>query len=69
MVSRKGDATFHRVRPLNARGLEVFEIKPVLLGGSPTDPANKALVTRREHIQLVRYWNGIIAGLRKPRCD
>jgi hypothetical protein len=48
-----------------ARGLEIFEIKPVILGGSPSDPSNKRLLTRDEHVQLVRYWNGVIAGLRR----
>jgi hypothetical protein len=25
-------------------GKEIFQIKPVILGGSPTDPANKAVL-------------------------
>jgi len=43
---------------------EVFEIKPVILGGSPTDPGNKIVLTRDEHIKTVLYWNRIIAELR-----
>ena len=27
-------------------GKEIFEIKPIILGGSPTDPANKSALTR-----------------------
>ena len=46
-------------------GKEIFEIKPVILGGSPTDPANKVVLTREEHIEAVRYWNRIIAELKK----
>lgn len=32
-------------------GKEIFEVKPIILGGSPTDPANKALLTRQQHIE------------------
>jgi len=46
-------------------GLEIVEIKPVILGGSPTDPANKARLTRSQHIEAVRYWNKIIQDLRR----
>lgn len=51
----------------NARGKEVFEIKPVILGGSPTDLQNKTLLTRDEHIKAVVYWNGFIRELRKKK--
>ena len=46
-------------------GKEIHEIKPVILGGSPTDPANKTLLTRQQHIEAVRYWNRLIRDLRK----
>lgn len=45
-------------------GKEFFEIQPVILGGSPTDPANKTILTRAQHIQAVRYWNKIIHEIR-----
>ena len=45
--------------------MEVFEVTPVMLGGSPTDPSNKVLLTREEHIAAVRYWNGVIRELRQ----
>lgn len=48
-------------------GKEIFEIKPVMLGGSPTDPANKTALTRQQHIEAVRYWNKIISDLRKQQ--
>lgn len=48
-------------------GKEIFEIQPVILGGSLTDPANKTVLTRRQHIEAVRYWNAIIRDLRKQR--
>lgn len=41
---------------------EIFEIQPVMLGGSPTDPANKTALTRQQHIEAVRHWNKIIRG-------
>jgi hypothetical protein len=44
---------------------EIFEIQPVILGGSPTDFANKVAVTRARHIELVRFWNDIIRWRRK----
>ena len=48
-------------------GKEIFEIKPVILGGSPTDLANKTLLSREDHIKAVTYWNRLIAGLRAKR--
>ena len=51
---------------LNARprGLELVEIKPIILGGDPTDPQNKTWVTRQQHFEMVRYWNQVISELR-----
>ena len=43
------------------RGKQIFHITPVMLGGSPTDPANKVVMTIEEHIQAVRFWNKVIA--------
>jgi len=48
-------------------GREIFEIQPIVLGGSPTDPANKTLLTRDQHIAAVRYWNQIVRKLRAAR--
>ncbi len=48
-------------------GKEIFEIKPVILGGSPTDPENKVALTREQHIQTVRYWNKVVSDLRRER--
>ena len=48
-------------------GMELFEIKPVMLGGDPLDPINKTLLTREQHIQAVRYWNRVIRDLRKQQ--
>lgn len=49
------------------RGMELIDITPVILGGSPTDPANKSWVTRQQHFQVVRYWNKVIKELRQNR--
>jgi hypothetical protein len=43
----------------------LFELQPLIVGGDPADPTNKAYLSRQEHIEAVRYWNRIIAELRK----
>lgn len=53
---------------LSCRGKEVFEILPVILGGSPTDPANKVVLDRAEHMKAVVYWNRIIKEMREQRA-
>lgn len=45
-------------------GKEIFEIQPAILGGSPTDPSNKTVLTREQHIKAVVYWNRQIRRLR-----
>jgi hypothetical protein len=54
-------------RDKRALGMELVEVKPVILGGDPVDPSNKAWVTRRQHIDLCRYWNRKIRQLRDER--
>ena len=44
--------------------VELVEITPVILGGSPTDPKNKMWLTRAQHVQYVRFWNTKLAQLR-----
>jgi hypothetical protein len=51
----------------DARGKEIFEVNPVILGGSPTDPANKTLLSREDHIKAVAYWNRVLRELRRAR--
>ena len=46
---------------------EIFEIQPVLLGGSPTDPENKTVLTRDQHMEVVRYWNNVVSKLRSQQ--
>jgi hypothetical protein len=45
-------------------GKEIFDIKPIILGGSPMDPDNKIVLERKQHIQAVRYWNSFIQSQR-----
>jgi len=54
-------------RDKELRGLEIFDIHPVILGGSATDIANKIALTRSQHIQTVRYWNQEIKRLREQQ--
>jgi hypothetical protein len=56
-------------RPEDYAGKEIFEIKPVIVGGSPTDPANKTVLTRAQHIEAVRYWNRVIQQARRERAS
>ena len=52
-------------RPVNFKGMEVFDVRPVVLGGSAKDPTNKVILTRKQHIEAVRYWNRVIAQMDK----
>jgi len=53
----------------DCRGKEIFEIDPVILGGSPTDPANKTVLNREDHIKAVVYWNNVIRQMREAHRD
>jgi hypothetical protein len=46
------------------RGMEMFFIKPIILGGSLNAADNITFLNRQQHIQAVRYWNKIISDLR-----
>ena len=48
-----------------SKGMELFEIKPVAVGGDPVSLENKIWLTRQEHFEAVRYWNRAIGILRK----
>lgn len=54
--------TVKRAREL--AGKEVFEVHPIILNGNPTDPANKMVLTREQHIKAVVYWNREIRRLK-----
>jgi hypothetical protein len=59
--------TLDRRTEHNLAGKEIFDIHPVILGGSLDDPGNKTVLTREDHIKAVHYWNSIIRDLRKSR--
>ena len=48
-----------------SKGMELFEIKPVAVGGDPVSLENKIWLTRQEHFQVVRFWNRTIEIQRK----
>ena len=55
------------IRRANAKellGKEMFEIQPIILGGHPSDHANKTALTREQHIKAVTFWNREIRRLR-----
>ncbi|HOK39375.1 MAG TPA: SMI1/KNR4 family protein [Bacteroidales bacterium] len=52
------------------KGMEIHEITPIILGGSPTDPSNKVLIPREEYGAIVTYWNNILKQvLKEERRD
>lgn len=54
----------YRKKIRNVGDNEIFEVHPVILGGSPSDASNKMVLTREKHIEAVRYWNKVIKELR-----
>ena len=57
----------HRRTGPSLAGNEIFDIKPVILGGSPTDPENKTVLSRQDHIKAVVFWNKIVLEVRAKR--
>ncbi|ESY09649.1 hypothetical protein X751_31465 [Mesorhizobium sp. LNJC395A00] len=51
------------------KGMELFEIKPVIVGGDPVSLENKIWLTRQEHFELVRYWNRVIEIQRRAALE
>ncbi|ESY09638.1 hypothetical protein X747_32675 [Mesorhizobium sp. LNJC384A00] len=49
--------------------MELFEIKPVAVGGDPVSMENKIWLTRQEHFQVVRFWNRTIEVQRKAALE
>jgi hypothetical protein len=48
----------------SAIGHVIHEIKPVIVGGSPTDPANKILMPLVDYLPLTAWWNDRIKEMR-----
>lgn len=43
-----------------SKGMEIHEIHPVKLGGSPTDLSNKVYLSKPDHLLFNIFWIGII---------
>ncbi|MER8466486.1 hypothetical protein [Mesorhizobium sp. M1396] len=54
---------------LRPKGMELFEITPIIVGGDPVSMENKIWLTRQEHFEAVRYWNRAIGILRKAALE
>jgi hypothetical protein len=44
---------------MSAIGKEVHQIQPIIFGGSPTDPENRALIASEAHAELSVFWNNV----------
>lgn len=51
------------------KGMELFEIKPIIVGGDPVSLENKIWLTRQQHFEAVRYWNRTIRIMRKAALE
>lgn len=52
-----------------SKGMELFEVTPIAVGGDPVSLANKTWLTREEHFEAVRFWNRTIKIQRKAALD
>ncbi|MNR27206.1 hypothetical protein D3C85_1444670 [compost metagenome] len=54
-----------KANPSMYAGKEIHEIKPVKFGGSPTDQANKIILSPQEHQQYTNFWNKLMRDTNK----
>ncbi|MER9653193.1 hypothetical protein NKJ26_06715 [Mesorhizobium sp. M0152] len=63
-IAKDFDAWHRTLTPRQANtsraGMQLAELKPVLLGGDPVDPANRVWLTRGQHFEYVRFWNEVV---------
>ncbi|MCV3209257.1 hypothetical protein OHD62_23720 [Mesorhizobium sp. YC-39] len=52
-----------------SKGMELFELTPIAVGGDPVSMENKTWLTRQEHFEAVRYWNRTIEIQRKAALE
>lgn len=52
---------------MRPKGMELFEITPIIVGGDPDSAHNKVWLTRQQHFEAVRYWNKIVGELRRKQ--
>lgn len=57
-AANKANSALHDADP-NLSGLQIHEVQPVKFGGSPTDLANKVVLTPAEHMQYTVWWNRV----------
>lgn len=50
-------------RDPSLKGMHLHEIKPIILGGNPTDEANKVPLTSHDHSKYTRWWKIQIDGI------
>ncbi|WP_162838929.1 hypothetical protein [Pseudobacteroides cellulosolvens] len=51
------------------KGMQIHEIHPILFGCDPTDPENKTLLTRKQHAEVVTWWNRKLKELKQEMGD
>jgi hypothetical protein len=52
-----------------SKGMELFEVKPIAVGGDPVSLENKIWLTRQEHFEAVRFWKRTIEIQRKAALE
>ena len=55
-AANSANRTLREANPAEYAGREIHEIQPVKFGGSPTDPANKIVLTPEEHSVVTTWW-------------
>lgn len=59
MAADKTNRRMHERDP-SLRGMHLHEIKPIILGGDPTDETNKIPLKSSDHSKYTRWWKGVI---------
>ena len=62
-AANKANQAIRRTDPEGTAGKQIHEIQPVKFGGSPTDSANKVLLTPQTHSTFTSWWNGLMNWL------
>jgi hypothetical protein len=64
LLSRPADGrTVYQINE-EAFGKEVHDKHPIVLGGDPSDPANKLLVPADKHPEICTFWNKVVRQVR-----
>jgi RHS repeat-associated protein len=62
-AANRANQAMHQADPSIA-GMDIHEIHPVKFGGSPTDPSNKIVLRRPDHVPATTWWNQFLRDLR-----